>query len=250
MPSIIRIASLLSIVSFLAIPASSHKTPRNRLTHPQSPLSNNNLTSPHAPSLQTPLSTREYWMHQTFAALNTSGSPCPFYPFAAVVVNHTNSHAGNGHGELICTGVNRGRQTGNMMLHGEVAAILNCTKTLQDPRGKFGLTPAETIAAFAELSIYTNAESCPMCASAIRWNGFKEYIYGTSIDTLVELGFAQIAISSGEVFDAAQGLPSDTSFLGDVLTGETDALFAWQFDDMAECPWGCLRGAEGNCEAA
>lgn len=27
-----------------------------------------------------------------------------------------------------------------------------------------------------------------MCASAIRWAGFKEYIYGTSIDTLVERG--------------------------------------------------------------
>jgi len=27
-----------------------------------------------------------------------------------------------------------------------------------------------------------------MCASAIRWAGFKEYIYGTSINTLVQRG--------------------------------------------------------------
>ncbi|KAL2796183.1 cytidine deaminase-like protein [Aspergillus keveii] len=190
-------------------------------------------------------------MHQTFHALNASGSPCPLYPFAAVIVNHTspNNNADKPGsdldiGEVICTGVNQGRQTGNMMLHGEISAILNCTAILQDPTGKHRLSPAETIEAFKDLSLYTNAESCPMCASATRWNGFKEYIYGTSIDRLVEYGFAQITISSEEVFAQAEGLSSDTALLGGVLAEETDRLFAWQFQD-GECPVGCSRAEDG-----
>jgi len=57
-----------------------------------------------------------------------------------------------------------------------------------DPKGRYGFTAMEASAALAELSIYTNAESCPMCASAIRWGGFKEYVYGTSIETLIKKG--------------------------------------------------------------
>ena len=37
------------------------------------------------------------------------------------------------------------------------------------------MSATQIFAAWGELSIYTNAESCPMCASAIRWAGFKEY---------------------------------------------------------------------------
>ncbi len=35
-------------------------------------------------------------------------------------------------------------------------------------------------------SLYTNAEPCTMCLSAIRWAGFKEVIYGTSVRTIAE----------------------------------------------------------------
>jgi len=59
---------------------------------------------------------------------------------------------------------------------------------LTDPQGPYKLTPTEALAALSDLSIYTNAESCPMCASAIRWGGFKDYIYGTSIETLIKAG--------------------------------------------------------------
>ncbi|KAL2857364.1 cytidine deaminase-like protein [Aspergillus pseudoustus] len=256
-----RIASLVPLLTLLTIPTSAHFIPNNPIqpntdtthSHSQFPFPNN-LTTPRTNHESAdrgsiiPLTTREHWMRQTLVALNASGLPCPFYPFAAAVVNHTGSNNnGPGPGELICTGINSGRQSGNMMLHGEVAAIINCTAILQDPQGRFRLSPAETIAAFAEFSLYTNAESCPMCASAIRWNGFKEYIYGTSIDTLVEYGFAQITISSEEIFNAAEGLPSSTSLLGGVLTGQTDALFAWQFDDAHPCPRGCARAEEGSC---
>ncbi|KAL2801998.1 cytidine deaminase-like protein [Aspergillus granulosus] len=246
MPSLTLKATIFTILTLLTLPTSSHSVTTNATLNPhippQSPFPDD-LAHPRTDHDKIPRTIREYWMRQTLVALNDSGSPCPFYPFGAVVVNHTNNKLG----ELICTGVNQGRQSGNMMLHGEVSTILNCTSLLQDPNGKFKLSPAETIAAFQEFSLYTNAESCPMCASAIRWNGFKEYIYGTSIETLVEFGFAQITISSEEIFAQAEGLPSNTSFLGGVLTEETDALFAWQFNDSHSCPRGCQRDGEGSC---
>lgn len=39
-----------------------------------------------------------------------------------------------------------------------------------------------------------------MCASAIRWAGFREYVYGTTIDRLIETGWPQIRIASSDVF--------------------------------------------------
>ena len=91
------------------------------------------------------------------------------------------------------------------------------------------------------LSLYTTAEACPMCASAIRWSGFKEYIYATSIETLSEKGWDQIAISSKELFEKSEKLPKKTAWISDVLANETDDLFAWQFDESAPCPNGCAR---------
>lgn len=44
----------------------------------------------------------------------------------------------------------------------EMAAIANCTAVLTDPSGPYNLTASEALDAFAELSLYTNAESCPM----------------------------------------------------------------------------------------
>jgi len=50
---------------------------------------------------------------------------------------------------------------------GEIAAIKNCTAILTDPMGDFQLTPSEAQAAFNDLSLYTNAESCPMVSDTI-----------------------------------------------------------------------------------
>lgn len=48
------------------------------------------------------------------------------------------------------------------MCPGEIAAIQNCTAILTDPTGPYNLTGTQAIAAFADLTLYTNAESCPM----------------------------------------------------------------------------------------
>ncbi|KAK0637028.1 cytidine deaminase-like protein [Bombardia bombarda] len=186
---------------------------------------------------------RTYWMRQATAAL---GAPCPFAAFGTVIVNHT---ANSGLGQIVCSGANANSKTGNPTMHGEMAAITNCSAILTDPTGPYKLTAAQAISAFKDLSLYTNAESCPMCASAIRWAGFREYIYGTTIRTLIEKGWGQIRISSLELIAQSFDLPNPTRVLGEILTNETDPYFAWQFDPKHECPKGCKRAASGSCGA-
>lgn len=146
-----------------------------------------------------------------------------------------------------------------------MAAISNCTAVLTDAAGPYKLTANEALDAFADLSLYTNAESCPMvsvhrrgwigsaltgleCASAIRWAGFREYIYGTSIETLVEQGWGQIRVSSLDIFRQSFDLPGQSRLIGGVLTNETDPYFLWQYNPDYPCPAGCSR-SEGSCAA-
>ncbi|KAI0723473.1 cytidine deaminase-like protein [Earliella scabrosa] len=190
------------------------------------------------------LSTRAFWMRRANAALAELVSPCPFSAFATAIVNHT----APGLGELVCLGVNSRQTTANPTLHGEMAAIQNCTSILTDPSGPFNFTPNQVQAAFSQLSLYTNAESCPMCASAIRWSGFREYIYGTSIQSLVQQGWGQIRVSSIDIVRQSFDLPTPVRLLGEVLTNETDPLFFWQFNPDFPCPGGCARANNsGTC---
>ena len=187
--------------------------------------------------------TRAYWMRMANQALSDLSSPCPFAAFGTAIVNHTLP----GLGSLICIGANNNTLTGNPTLHGEIAAISNCTNVLADPNGPYKLSPSQITATWKTLTLYTNAESCPMCASAIRWAGFKEYVYGTSIDKLTEIGWGQIQISSYDVFQNSWPLRSVTALLGGVLANETDPYFSWQFQSAVSCPSGCQRNVNGTC---
>ena len=195
-----------------------------------------------------PPSTRAHWMRAANNALVASGSSCPFAAFGTAIVNHTSTTEPGSLGDLICTGVNQNSLTGNPTLHGEMVAINNCTTILTDPAGPFKLSAAEVSAAWGDFTLYTNAESCPMCASAIRWAGFKEYVYGTSISRLIETGWGQIDIESSEVFRQSWNLGTSTKFIPEVLTNETDPYFLWQFQEDYPCPDHCGRGASGRCE--
>lgn len=163
------------------------------------------------------------------------------------IVNHTSN---NGLGELICTGVNQNSATGNPTLHREIVAISNCTSILADPIGPYKLSPSEASSAWADLTLYTNAESCPMCASAIRWAGFKEYVYGTSIERLIETGWGQIDIASSEVFMQNWNMETNTRYIPEMLTNETDPFFLWQFQPEYPCPEACDRNSAGGCESS
>jgi len=203
---------------------------------------NNHQVTPSHQSDSIDLHTREHWMRVAVEALHVLKSPCPFEAFGAVVVNHTSG----GIGDAVCIGVNTISDDGNPTLHGEIAAINNCTSVLRDPKGPYKLSPEETSEAWKDLSLYTTAEACPMCASAIRWAGFKEYIYATSSETLTENGWLQISISSRELFQRSGMLEPSTAIVTDVLHGETDPLFEWQFDSRAPCPAGCSRSTGGE----
>ena len=189
-----------------------------------------------------PPSTRAHWMRAANNALVASGSSCPFAAFGTAIVNHTSS----GDGELICIGVNTIADDGNPTLHGEIAAINNCTSVLRDPNGPYKLSPEETSEAWKQLSLYTTAEACPMCASSIRWAGFKEYVYATSSETLIEAGWPQMSINSREFFERNGMVEPSTAILTDVLRSERDGLFDWQFDSRAPCPAGCSRNGVGE----
>jgi tRNA(Arg) A34 adenosine deaminase TadA len=236
--------TLINLLS-LALPTYSHT---NHL-HARDASLQHLLAAPSLSINSIPFSTRAYWMRQANAALAAlpPSSPCPFAAFGSVIVNHSSTDPSS-LGDLICTGANSNSAAGNPTLHGEIAAINNCSEELQGPR--FNLTPAEALAAFPSLSLYTNAESCPMCASAIRWAGFREYIYGTSIDTLIQAGWGQIRVSSLEIFEMSFDLPFQSRLMGNVLSNETDTFFKWQFDSEAECPIGCRRGEKGSCVKA
>ncbi|KAE9374544.1 cytidine deaminase-like protein, partial [Stipitochalara longipes BDJ] len=181
-----------------------------------------------------PYETRVFWMRKTNAVLAELASPCLFGAFSSVVVNHTDTRS-DPKGKLVCMSVNQNMQKGNPSLHGEMSAINNCSEILTDPDGDYNLSTSEALKAFSRLSIYTNAEPCPMCASAIRWSGFAECIFGTSIETLVKKGWSQISIYSDEVFEESTNLPGVTRLIPDVLANETDPIFSWQFDSQYPC---------------
>lgn len=64
-------------------------------------------------------STRRHWMRQANMAL---GEPCPFAAFGTVIINHT---ANSGLGELVCTGANSNKMTGNPTMHGNKPPAVN-----------------------------------------------------------------------------------------------------------------------------
>jgi tRNA(Arg) A34 adenosine deaminase TadA len=102
-------------------------------------------------------------------------------PFATVIADRKA-------GRIVCQGVNNAGES--RILHGEIVAILNGAKI--EPRLNWrGLT------------LYTSAEPCPMCMSAIVWHRIPEMVYGTSVDDLIAMGINQFCLDSPAVAAAA-----------------------------------------------
>ena len=110
----------------------------------------------------------------------------PSRPYGALIVDtHNNT--------ISCYGVNSASQ--DVLLHGEMAAFKNCTALYfrGDDRNNPGLFwPNQTL--------YTTAESCPMCAAASVWRGLGRMVYGTDIPTLIRLGSKQMTIRNRELY--------------------------------------------------
>lgn len=149
-------------------------------------------------------------MADPFAALNhetymrraiAQARRVPRYPFGAVLVRITD-------GDVLAEGHNRSSL--NLTFNGEIDVINR-------------LAASSAGIEWASLVLYTTAEPCPMCQSAIVWAGIRAVVYGTPIPSLQQLGWHQIDIRSDEITRRAPF--SRTLILGGVLEAECNALF-------------------------
>ncbi len=125
----------------------------------------------------------------------------PEFPFGAVIVRRSS-------GEIIAEGFNQSAISPT--LHGEMVAINQCA-ILHHPGD------------WRELDLYTTAEPCPMCQSAIEWAGIETVYYGTSIPYLQKHNWWQINIRATDVI--AQTSFRNSRIIGGILEAECNALF-------------------------
>ncbi|MFZ2725080.1 MAG: nucleoside deaminase [Methylococcaceae bacterium] len=125
----------------------------------------------------------------------------PAYPFGAVIVRRDDN-------AIMATGFNQG--VINPSWHGEMVAINNCAQ--QHPK-----------ADWQHFDLYTTAEPCPMCQSAILWAGIGRVYYGTSIAYLQSHGWQQIDIRAEEVI--ARSPFRQCLLVGGILETQCNALF-------------------------
>lgn len=111
--------------------------------------------------------------------------------------------------EILISSVNESNN--NPLMHGELAAIHKLFENgFQGDRNK--------------LSLYTTAEPCPMCASAIYWSGIPNVIFGSSIPFLNKLFGRQINIRAAEIFANAPNFYT-CSLIGGIMENECNNLF-------------------------
>ena len=125
----------------------------------------------------------------------------PEFPFGAVIVKRTT-------GEIVAEGCNQSAH--NPTFHGEIVAINRCAELHR---------PAD----WSEFDLYTTAEPCPMCQSAIEWAGISCVYYGTSIPYLQKNKWWQINIRAVDVI--SQTPFRNSTVIGGILEAECNALF-------------------------
>lgn len=125
----------------------------------------------------------------------------PKAPFGAVIVD-------NKTGEILAEGLNA--SSINPTFHGEMVAINNCVKN-------------HPHVDWSNATLYTTAEPCSMCQSAIIWAGISRLVFATSLDSLKQMGWQQIDIPSRYVNKKAPFYKG--SVTGGVLAEEADLLF-------------------------
>ena len=149
---------------------------------------------------------QEFYMRiaieQAKAAVNTGGAP-----YGALIVNPNKN-------EIVVKGRNHAGH--NPIWHAEMDAINRLNNLLPKNISVYAIAK--------NLELYTTAESCSMCMSAIAWSGFGRVIYGTSIPYIESQGQNQIEIRSVEVAKASSKF-SNVTVIGGVLVDETNELY-------------------------
>ncbi len=155
----------------------------------------------HAPGPPSP-SPREKWSHEDYMRRAIAlARQVPRLPFGAVLVRRATR-------DIVAEGFNRSSESPTF--HGEIDAINRCAA-------------AHASIDWTELDLYTTAEPCPMCQSAIEWAGIATVYYGTSIPYLKDRGWWQIDIRAEEV---ARRTPfRQTRIVGGILALECNPLF-------------------------
>lgn len=125
----------------------------------------------------------------------------PKYPFGAVLLDAAKD-------SVVAEGWNRSAQ--NPTWHGEMDAINRCAAN----------NPAVD---WTKLTLYTTAEPCPMCQSAVAWAGIGTVVFGSSIPYLKSLNWSQIDIRAAEVAQRASF--RKCVILGGILEPECNDLF-------------------------
>lgn len=143
----------------------------------------------------------ERYMKLALDRLEVDHGGSPPGPFAAVIVNRRT-------GEAVCDGINRYRDSPTF--HGEIVAINACARVSSKVEWR-------------DLALYTTAEPCPMCMSAIVWAKIPEVVYGTSIEELIKLGVNQIHLDSPTVAAAAPFYSG--RIIGGVLRERADPMY-------------------------
>jgi tRNA(Arg) A34 adenosine deaminase TadA len=126
----------------------------------------------------------------------------PKLPFGAVIVDRRT-------GLVLASGHNRSRESPTF--HGEIDVINRLAASAKRPDD------------WSPLVLYTTAEPCPMCQSAIEWSGIGAVVFGSSIPFLVDQGWSQIDIRAEEVIRRTSF--RRTAIVGGVLEEECNALF-------------------------
>ena len=125
----------------------------------------------------------------------------PEFPFGAVIVRR-------GTGEIMAEGFNQSAI--NPTFHGEIVAINHCAA-------------ANPTIDWFDLDLYTTAEPCAMCQSAIEWSGIRTVYFGTSIPYLQSLGWWQIDIRAEQIANLTPF--RNTTVNGGILEKECNALY-------------------------
>jgi tRNA(adenine34) deaminase len=123
----------------------------------------------------------------------------PEGPYGAIIVDtRSNSVVAEGYNEA-----------SNPVLHDVVSALIAC--------------PPEALEG-GRLTVYSTAEPCPMCASAIVWSGISRLVFGTSAATLRSVANRGVDIDAAEVI-ARSSRAGEIEVVGGVLEKECDALY-------------------------
>ncbi len=131
----------------------------------------------------------------------------PQLAFGALIIN-------NKSGEVLCTGLNSTQQKHNPTLHGEMVAINSCATKY----------PAMD---WEHATLYTTAEPCPMCQTAVMWAHIPRVVFGTSIAYLQAHGWEPIKLTGAQLIKLAPFYHG--TIKGGVLSNETNPMFAKGF---------------------